>query len=255
MALLVTCDTGGDRIPETLREPLAHTPFFSDVLHPPQPPAQPARRDRLEIPRLDREAGFAARAIAEAVDCDLIANPYRADLVDVGRSIHHRNLFRPEVRCLPTATRKAILAAVRTPYRDAIRRRLSDLLLRFPYVVHLSIRTFAARTKSGGWQRGDVGLLYDPSRGDELDWCLDLSDELYFAMPDLKVRRNHPGRGTNDSLTKAMRKHFSDVHYLGIEVVLNRAWVARPVRKRREVLRTIGNAIREVTPEATPQAA
>jgi hypothetical protein len=254
MALLVTCDTGGDRIPESLRELLAHAGWSCEQPAPARTLDEQAY-SRLSPPLIDRDAGLAARVIAEHAGCDLIANPYRADLVDVGRSVHHRHLFRPSIRKLPTSVRKAILAEIRTPYRDAVRRRLSEMLLQSPYVVHLSVRTFGARAVSGQWQRGDVGLLYDPGRGDELDWCLDLSDELYFAMPDLRVRRNHPGRGTNDSLTKAMRKHFCDVHYLGVEVVLNRAWAARPVRRRREVLRVLANAIREVTPEAAPQAA
>lgn len=253
MALLVTCDSGGDRIPESLREPLAHAGWNDTSSSVDAVISSPA--SRLSLPLVDRDAHFAARIIAEHAECDLIANPFRADLVDVGRSVHHRNLFPPAVRKLPAKVRKSVLSEIRTPYRDAVRRRVSGMLLEFPYVVHLSIRTFAARSASGQWQRGDVGLLYDPGRADELDWCLDLSDELYFAMPDLRVRRNHPGRGTNDSLTKAMRKHFYDVHYLGVEVVLNRAWAARPVRRRREVLRVLANAIREVTPEATPQAA
>ncbi|PHQ36820.1 N-formylglutamate amidohydrolase [Rhodopirellula bahusiensis] len=260
----MTCDAGGDRIPESLREPLAQAgissviPGIEPLINETSINESSVSRDdpsRLLMPPIDREAGLAARLIADHAECDLIANPYRADLVDVGRSVHHRNLFRPSVRKLPAKVRKAILSEIRTPYRETVRRRISEMLLQYPYVVHLSIRTFAARTASGQWQRGDVGLLYDPGRADELDWCLDLSDELYFAMPDLRVRRNHPGRGTNDSLTKAMRKHFYDVHYLGVEVVLNRAWVARPVLRRREVLRVLANAIREVTPEATPQAA
>ncbi|WDQ15734.1 N-formylglutamate amidohydrolase [Rhodopirellula sp. P2] len=254
MALLVTCDTGGDRIPESLRELLAHAGWPGDL---PGTASVLSDEDqsRLSPPLIDRDAGFASRMIAEHAGCDLIANPCRADLVDVGRSVHHRHLFGPSIRKLSAQVRKAILAEVRTPYRDAVRRQISEMLLQQPYVVHLSVRTFAARATSGQWQRGDVGLLYDPGRRDELDWCLDLSDELYFAMPDLRVRRNHPGRGTNDSLTKAMRKHFHDVHYLGVELVLNRAWAARPVRRRGEVLRSLARAIRDVTPEATQRAA
>lgn len=253
MALLVTCDSGGDRIPESLREPLSQAGWKATGSG--SNGAAASTTSRLSLPLIDRDAGFASRVIAEHAGCDLIANPFRADLVDVGRSVHHRKLFPPAIRKLPAKVRKAILAEIRTPYRNEVRRRVSALMLEFPYVVHLSIRTFAARSVSGQWQRGDVGLLYDPGRADELDWCLDLSDELYFAMPDLRVRRNHPGRGTNDSLTKAMRKHFHDVHYLGVEVVLNRSWAARPVRRRKETLRVLANAIRDVTPEATTQAA
>ncbi|MEP1648363.1 MAG: N-formylglutamate amidohydrolase, partial [Rhodopirellula bahusiensis] len=144
MALLVTCDAGGDRIPESLREPLALAGISSVIpgIEPSINEPSISRDDpsRLLMPPIDREAGLAARLIADHAECDLIANPYRADLVDVGRSVHHRNLFRPSVRKLPAKVRKAILAEIRTPYRETVRRRISEMLLQYPYVVHLSIR-------------------------------------------------------------------------------------------------------------------
>src|SRR5690606_34405220 len=129
------------------------------------------------------------------------------------------------------------------------------LLQNWTYVVHLSVRTFDAKTRDGRWRRGDVGLLYDPSRQDEVDWCLDLLDELYVTAPELKVRRNHPGRGTNDSLTKSLRSQYSAEVYLGIELVLNRAWMGRSVVRRDRTLDLMGDAISELTGELIERAA
>lgn len=205
-------------------------------------------------PGHDHEAYLAARVIAHHSNALCRLNEFRTDLVDVSKSLSHPRLFCPAARGLPATTRKLLLDEIHAPYRDAVRKELSQMLLRYPYVVHLSIRTFPARKPTGEWIRGDVGLRYDPSSGDEVDWCLDLIDALAEQAPELKVRRNHPGRGTNDSLTRTMRDHFENLHYLGIEIVLNRAWMARPVRRREESLRALGQAIAALSPSAAAAA-
>lgn len=241
MSLLVTCDTGGWKTPTRLRHRLA------DGL--PEVKSARSHEDPLAGQGIDRAAYLAARKFALFSGCDLIANEFRSDLIDVGRSLHHQSLFRATVRDLPPETKTAIVDDIYHPYRRQVEQRIVELLKSWSYVVHLSVRTYDAKTTDGKWRRGDVGLLYDPGRADEVDWCLDLIDELYEALPNLKVRRNHPRRGTNDSLTKAMRSAFSPEVYLGIEITLNRAWVARPVLRRESVLDGIGKAIGNLTGE------
>lgn len=232
MSLLVTCDNGGWKTPPRLRHRVAGLPTTSSAGQ-----------------GVDREAYLAARKFAHFSGGELVANEFRSDLIDVGRSLHHQGLFPAAVREMPAATKSAIVDDIYHPYRRRVERRVSDLLKSWSYVVHLSVRTFDAKTTAGQWRRGDVGLLYDPSRADEVDWCLDLIDELYDVLPNLKVRRNHPRRGTQDSLTKAMRSAFSSEVYLGIEITLNRAWVSRPVLRRESVLDEIGRAIGSLTAE------
>ena len=129
------------------------------------------------------------------------------------------------------------------------------MLAKHPYVIHLSIQTFDLRSKKGKLRRTDVGLLYDPAREDDVDFCLDWIDEMYDEAPMLKVRRNYPGRGTNDSLTKAMRAEFADAPYLGIEVWLNRSWAARDVSLRTEALQGMAWALRSTTGAVVTDAA
>jgi len=258
MSLLITCDTGGWKTPPRLRSRLEDTDLASagwmiaGSVGIGVSDAVAAGGVRTSI---DRESNFAARRLAHRSGGIAICNEYRADLIDVGRSPHHRDLFSPAVRSLPVSTREAIVEEIYTPYRAAVERQVLSLLTSWSYVVHLSVRTFEAKTVAGSWRRGDVGLLYDPSRRDEVDWCLDLVEELYAVAPDLKVRRNHPGRGTNDSLTKTMRGQFSPNVYLGIEIVLNRAWMARPLIRRDLMLDRIGDAIGSLTAEPVVQAA
>jgi len=72
MALLVTCDSGGDRIPESLREPLAHAGWRNTFAGVDAVISSPA--SRLSLPLVDRDAHFASRIIAEHAGCELIAN-------------------------------------------------------------------------------------------------------------------------------------------------------------------------------------
>jgi hypothetical protein len=254
MSLLITCDGGGWKTPMRLRSRLEDTPLSATSCVA-TPVAGSVDDGPLACGGIDREAHFAARRLGHRSGGVVICNEHRGDLIDVGRSLHHRELFPVAVRAMPASTREAIVEEIYTPYRNRIERQITNMLRNWSYVVHLSIRTFDAKTSTGNWQRGDVGLLYDPSRDDEVDWCIDLVEDLYEIAPDLKVRRNHPGRGTNDSLTKAMRSIFSPGVYLGIEIVLNRAWMARPVVRRDTVLDQIGDAIGGLTAEPVERAA
>lgn len=251
MSLLITCDTGGWKTPSRLRSHLEGTELSSEV----RMIAGRIGCDPLIRQGVDREAMFAARRLAHRSGGVAICNEYRADLIDVGRSLHHRELFPPAVRELPPPVRAKIIEDIYTPYRNRVERELLDMLRSWSYVVHLSIRTFDAKTSDGRWLRGDVGLLYDPSHHDEVDWCMDLLDELYLSAPELKVRRNHPGRGTNDSLTKSLRAQFLPEVYLGIEVVLNRAWMGRSLVCRDGTLDLLGDAIGELTGDVIERAA
>jgi len=109
---------------------------------------------------------------------------------------------------------------------------LSQMFQRFPFVVHLSIRTFDLLGPKKQPRRADIGLLYDPTYTDEADLCADWTEDLYFEADMIKVRRNYPRRGTTDSLTKAMRAEFADQEYLGVELLLNRAWAGRAIQIR-----------------------
>lgn len=100
-----------------------------------------------------------------------------------------------------------------------------------------------------------MGLLYDPGRQDEVDLCLDWIDEMYDEAPNLKVRRNYPGRGTNDSLTRTMRSEFEPMPYLGIEVWVNQAWASRPSLRRDEAIDGVAWALHNITEHVGSKAA
>lgn len=228
MSLLVSCEAGGSLAlpPLSAQLPAGDGGPQGDAI------ASVIQPDKL---RCDEAARYAATRIAERLGVELIANEYSLELIDVTRSIRHRQLFSPQVRRWPASDRQRLIDEVYEPYRRRIREAIEAGLSRSSYLVHLSVRTFALRNK-GTLRRADAGLLYDSSVGDEVDLCLDWIDEMYDTIPMLRVRRNYPRRGTADSMTKAMRAEYSSQHYLGIELLLNRAWADRTVAVRDEVL-------------------
>ncbi|MEM8913911.1 MAG: N-formylglutamate amidohydrolase [Planctomycetota bacterium] len=231
MSLLVTCDSGGWKTPQRVRQR-----------------ADDAGVSQLPCATGDRAALLAAAAVARIGGGKIIANEFRSELIDVGRSIGNRELHGPVVRSWPAGLKKIILEDVYQPYRRLVQSEIDAAIQRHGYVIHLAVRTYPQRTPSGHWHRGDVGLAYDPGRVDEVDWCLDLIDELWEVTPELKVRRNYPRRGTHDGITRWMRRHFVERPYVGVELMLNRAWLCRTGRLRDRALAGLAGAIGRITP-------
>jgi len=270
MCVCISCDTGGSRLPDWLSPHVGATSVSGHA-------DRAANRDDVggktrDHEGADRAARFAAQRLAERLDAPLIENEFSPRLVDVGRSVGNRRLFPSQAsewilsqgdgavasrtRSLSwgKADRTRLVEEIRTPYRKSIRQQISRLMIRHPFVVHLSVRTFAAKYR-GGHRRTDIGLGYDPGAAHEVAFCLDWIDELYDRMPMVRVRRNYPRRGTIDSVTRAMRRHFAGMPYLGIELQLNRAWAARPVAARDRVLSGIASTLRGLTTLLQSEAA
>lgn len=193
---------------------------------------------------VDALGGEIADELAGMLGARLIKNEIHPDLIDVSRSLHHRQLFGSAVKNWSPEKRQRLVDLAYHPYRDRVQSEIAKILNQFTFAIHLSVRTFDL-IDGGKRVRTDVGLLYDPARSDEQDLCVDWIDELYYEFPNLRVRRNYPRRGTVDSLTKWMRGQFPPAQYLGIEVWFNRAWAARRVRLRDEALRYFVEALRE----------
>lgn len=250
MNVMISCEAGGDTLPAQLVIP-EHSESKADAMRLDAEKSARKAKTRKTSAREKKSAGI--RRLPETLSCDsaakyvaqrmakqlcapLVANPYSLDLIDVSRSLHHRQLFPLTTRSWPEVNRRQLIDLVYQPYREQVRRGINALLVRSSFVVHLSVRTFDLRSKKGKLRRTDVGLLYDPARQDEVDLCLDWYDEMYYGVPILRVRRNYPRRGTTDSITKAMRAEFSEKDYIGIELLLNRAWAGRAVAIRDEAI-------------------
>ena len=73
----------------------------------------------------------------------------------------------------------------------------------------------------GDVRSADVGLLYDPRRRGEAELCVRWKRSLTALAPHMRVRRNYPYAGKADGLTSHLRRHFTQQHYIGIELEIN----------------------------------
>lgn len=210
----------------------------------PPRPTYPAPWSQL-LSAADRPARYAAERIAHRLGVPLIANEHPIELIDVTRSLPHRKVHSKLTKTLSSSQRERLVSEIYDPYIQHVRASIASLMSQDGFLIHLSVRSFNLKNR-GKIRRTDVGLLYDPSRGDEVDLCLDWIDEMWERAPMLRVRRNYPRRGTSEGLTRRFRREFATRDYLGIEIWLNRAWARRPVALRDEAIDGIADSLRVI---------
>jgi predicted N-formylglutamate amidohydrolase len=227
--VLVTCEHGGNRVPRDL------APLFR------------GGRQALDSHRgYDPGALVMARALAAAMAAPLVASTTSRLVVDLNRSSGNRSVWSDATRTLPREARERILSRHYDPYRSRIEALVVAARQARRPVVHVSSHSFTPVLR-GKRRRADVGLLYDPSRHGEATLCADLKARLRARAPSLRVRRNYPYAGTSDGLTTWLRTLHSPAQYVGIEIELNQAIVARAPREwrwlRELIVRTIADAL------------
>lgn len=261
MSLLISCEAGGQRIPAWLVGGVATTTVQTRERRSERTSrSMMVAGKKLQAGKLpmripgDLSASYVARRMAKTLGVELVHNQFSDHLIDVTRSLRHRQLFPIGTRSWSDEMKERLITEVYVPYRESLRNTIAVKLQRDPYVVHLSIRTFEPTSK-GKPRRADVGLLYDTSVDDEVDFCLDWIDEMYEDAPMLRVRRNYPRRGTTQGVTHAMRTEFAGAHYLGIEVLLNRAWADREVKLREEAIDGMCDTLKQIMHHEQSEAA
>ena len=144
-------------------------------------------------------------------------------LVDANRSLHHPRVFSEFTRPLPRAARAGIVARWWRPWRDAVAGTVAGWLETGLPVQHFSVHSFTPEL-DGQIRNADIGLLYDPSRPAEREFCAGLGARL--AARGWRVRMNYPYRGAADGHTSALRRRFGP-RYAGIELEFNQALFPR----------------------------
>lgn len=212
-ALVITCEHGGNRVPAPYRH------LFSDC------------GALLQSHRgFDPGALVMARALARHFGAPLLSSTVSRLVVDLNRSIGHRNLHMEAIRRLPAAIRQEIIERYYQPYRMQAERLVAQGIARWGRAIHISCHSFT-NNFNGVVRDADVGLLYDPARQGERVLCANWKSVLKVSAPDLVVRRNFPYEGRNDGLTSALRRKFPSDVYLGIELELNQKHLPLPTRQ------------------------
>jgi predicted N-formylglutamate amidohydrolase len=145
-------------------------------------------------------------------------------LVDLNRSVHHPGLFSDRSRSLPLGERQLLLDRYYWPHQRRVRQAIERVSVNRGVALHLAIHSFTP-VWGNELRNADVGLLYDPRRKRELEFCDRLNESLLRSSVAIRVRRNYPYRGAADGLTTALRRERRPAKYIGIELELNQASV------------------------------
>lgn len=227
LALLVTCEHGGHRVPDEYRA------WFAGA------------DDALTSHRgWDAGALDLAERMGAALGAPVRSATVTRLLVDLNRSPRHPRVFSEFTRGRPREERARLLAAWHAPYREGVDGAVSAEVAAGRTVLHLGIHSFTP-SWNGAPRRPDVALLYDPARAAERALCRAWSEALKAALPGHRVHRNDPYRGAADGLTTWLRRRHPEDRYLGIEVEVNQRHLDASGRFPEAVARALGEGLGE----------
>lgn len=202
---LLSCEHGGNRIPKEY----AH--LFE------------GHQEMLATHRgLDIGILPLARQLADTLGAPLVEAQVSRLLVDLNRSPGSSSLFSPMTVSLSPAKKTEVLSRYYHPYREAVIEKAAGIIGQGHRVVHLSVHSFTPVLR-GEVRNADIGLLYDPARPLEQDFCRRWKTALSRLAPALRVRCNYPYKGASDSLVRTLRRRFVTESYLGLELEVNQA--------------------------------
>lgn len=204
MNLIITCEHAGNRVPEHYNHIFSH---ITDILE--------SHRG------YDPGALQIARFLATEYSAPLFACETTRLLIEPNRSLGNHQLYSEYSQRLFETDHEQILQRYYYPHRNGVEDVISKLS---KPVLHLSIHTFTA-VLDGKERRVDLGLLFDPDRKSEFDFCGRFMDGLEQTLPDLKIEFNEPYKGIDDGFTTYLRTKFSDQDYLGIEIEINQKFL------------------------------
>lgn len=182
------------------------------------------------------------KAITNQFGFPLFATEVSRLLVEVNRSPWHGQLFSEFSNVLDDNVKQSLLDRYYHSHRNVVENWVANQCLTAKRVLHLSLHSFTPFL-NGVERNADVGLLYDPRRTCERDFCQRWKESFQKVIPDWRVRKNYPYLGRSDGFTTYLRKRFSDEKYCGIELEINQRWaIEDPTLYKiriREIVRTI----------------
>ncbi|MEX0661557.1 MAG: N-formylglutamate amidohydrolase [Balneolaceae bacterium] len=160
-----------------------------------------------------------AETIANELDATLHHYPWSRLLIEPNRSLHHQSLFSEFTKKRTKSEKEQLVQQYWTPYRNRVREVIQKMISS-NRVVHISVHTFTPVLK-GVNRSVDIGLLYDPKRKDEQEFCREWKKRVKLVAPKFKMRMNQPYKGSADGFTTSLRNKFLNEEYLGIELEVN----------------------------------
>ena len=207
--LLITCEHGGNRIPTAYRSLFLRSRALLD-----------SHRG------YDPGALVMAKQLASRLGGALVVSEVSRLLVELNRSIGNPTVHGEAIWTASEKQRREIVERYYSPYRAEAQRHVSEAVASGICVVHISSHSFTPELH-GKVRNADIGLLYDPEREGEVQFCELWKKSLAMCAPELKVRRNYPYAGKGDGLTRYLRGQFSPADYIGVELEINQRHVFR----------------------------
>lgn len=202
LRLLLTCEHGGNKVPAP------YIPLFAEHQ------TLLASHEGYDIGAKDLYL-----ELEDLAQKSFIADTTRL-LVELNRSLHHKQLFSSITRKLPEQEKQQILKEHYRPYRDQVESLVHDFVMAGRQVLHIAVHTFTPVLREEE-RIGDIGLLYDPGRSSEQAFCRAWKQQLQQLDPDVLVRYNYPYLGISDGFPTYLRRKFNERQYMGIELEVN----------------------------------
>jgi predicted N-formylglutamate amidohydrolase len=226
--LLLTCEHGGNRIPQ----PYAH--LFGEAA------------DLLATHRgWDPGALPLARTLARTLDRPLLAVTWSRLFVEANRTPTNPRIWSSFTKTLPRNERESILERWWRPHRQAVEEAVAAAIDRGQRVVHVAVHSFTPEL-DGEVRNADLTLLYDSRRQQEATLCRRWVALLHPLNPKLRMRYNYPYRGSSDGLTTWLRRRHPEQDYLGVELEINQGLVGTSAWRRFQ--QHIAQSLRELVP-------
>jgi predicted N-formylglutamate amidohydrolase len=201
--LLLTCEHGGNRIPQSY----AH--LFRDA------------GDQLASHRgWDPGALPVARFLARTLDRPLLAVTWSRLFIEANRSPTNPRIWSRFTKSLSKAERGRILERWWRPHRKEVEDAVAAAIASRRRVVHVAVHSFTPEL-DGEVRNADATFLYDSRRQREADFCRRWAEVLRRLNPRLRLRYNYPYLGSADGLTTWLRRLHPENRYVGIELEFN----------------------------------
>ena len=207
MKLVLTCEHGGNLIPENYQN------YF---------------KDNLDILKTHRGYDLGALDIFNSLKPLAYFSKFSKTsrlLIELNRSLHHHNLFSEFTKNLPESEKDALIKGYYLIYRNEVKSIIKSLIDSNENVVHISVHSFTPILNAVE-RHCDIGLLFDSRIKKEKDFCKLIKNQITTLNPGLNVRYNHPYLGSADGFASYLRKQFPE-NYIGIELEVNQKFTSQ----------------------------
>lgn len=226
--VIVTCEHGGNYVP----------PEYQALFEPHKTILETHQGyDPGALPMAEKFAQTCADDFFYSTNCRL--------LIDLNRSLHHRNSFSFITGSLPSAAKETIIQNYFHPYRDTVAETMRAWIQKNFKIIHLSVHSYTP-TLNYQVRNNDIGLLYDSRRKNEKKFCEQWKQQLLHADKNLIIRYNYPYLGKADGFATYLRKQLSPLNYLNVELEVNQKFYMHQKPKYEKITQALITTFQKV---------